>query len=326
MKRHLPLRASFWFHLLPVLLVASPACAQTAPAGNAATAPLVREYGCVDGEKLLLDIYPPAPGSPETRAGVIVVHGGGWVDGKRSDLAASSRWLAQQGYTTFSIDYRLCNSADRFKDPSAPAKNRFPAALDDCQRAVRWIRRHAEAFGIEPQRLGAYGHSAGGHLVALLGTMETRDNSDPELASYSSRVNAVVNIAGPNDLTIPLPSCNVFGQPPDPKADRWQLGKPVHWLVEDVVGSAGAEAASPRSHVDRHSAPFLLLFGAKDFLIPEVQASSMHEALQKAGVKSKLVIFPNDNHAVGAGDSKPQFESEVLEFLRSSLLDGSIDK
>lgn len=149
-------------------------------------------YGFTSDETLLLDCYRPLSlGAP--RPAVILIHGGGMWTGSRAHMAEPARELARAGYVAFSIDYRLVDAAS--------GRNRWPAQLDDAQRAVRWVRANAGRFGVDPGRVGAYGWSAGGQLAALLGTREIRDNSDPEFAAFSSRVQCVVDLAGDVDLS-----------------------------------------------------------------------------------------------------------------------------
>ena len=147
-------------------------------------------YGEVDGQKLLVDIYHPGDSATRTRPALVLVHGGAWAAGSRHDFKDMAVELAKEGYVVFSIEYRLVTEKT----------NRWPAQLDDSQRAVRWVRAHAAQYHLDPQHLGVIGGSAGGHLVACLGTMDTHDNSDPELAAYSSRAQVVVDMNGPTNL------------------------------------------------------------------------------------------------------------------------------
>src|SRR4051812_33709683 len=126
---------------------------------------------------------------------VILIHGGAMAFGKRFDLDKLARSVAEAGYVAFNIDYRLL---------SYDGMNQWPTQLDDVQLLVRWIRANAATYGVDAERIGALGHSAGGLLAAFLGTRETRDNSESTLAAYSSRVSCVVDLAGDVDLTIPL--------------------------------------------------------------------------------------------------------------------------
>jgi acetyl esterase/lipase/lysophospholipase L1-like esterase len=280
-------------------------------------------YGEVDGEKLGIDVYLPTTGSDKTkRPAVLLVHGGGWVGGTRKDVANEARGLAKQGYVAFSASYRLGNGPARLDDSALPVRNRYPAPLDDCQRAVRWIRSKAGEFQIDPDRIAAIGWSAGGHLVSLLGTLDTRDNSDPALAAYSSRANAVINVFGPADLTLPLPENNLLGGPVDPSAEAWAVRKPVRWLADELIGSTDVEAqkaASPLHHIDSKTVPFLIVHGALDKLVPIDQSRAFLRALQSKGIEAKLLEFPDEGHGFGKPENQKRFAEEVLGFLDRSF-------
>lgn len=147
-------------------------------------------YGTVEDEPLLLDVFRP-PARVTARPAVVLVHGGGMWTGSRADMADPARQLAQAGYIAFAVDYRLVDIAS--------GRHPWPAQLDDVQHAVRWVRANAARYGVDPERVGAYGWSAGGQLAALLGTRDTRDAASP-LAAYPSRVACVVDLAGDVDL------------------------------------------------------------------------------------------------------------------------------
>ena len=106
-------------------------------------------------------------------------------------MSHMGQFLASYGLAAFAVDYRLLQGTH----------NRWPAQLDDVQRAVRWVRANAAKYGVSPNRIGAFGHSAGATLASLLGMEETRDNSDASVAKYSSKVQAVVDVSGPSDFT-----------------------------------------------------------------------------------------------------------------------------
>jgi acetyl esterase/lipase len=234
-------------------------------------------YGEADGQELLLDIArPPARDTP--RAAVLLFHGGAWMVGTagRESMAQPAMALAEDGYVAFNVEYRLTG------DPAGD--HRWPAQLDDVQRAVRWVRANADRYGVDPDRVGAYGHSAGGHLAALLGVRETRDTSDPELAAYSSRVAGVVTIAGHLDLSIPYPG----------QFDRQSL---VALLggTPDEIPEAYLDA-SPITWVDEESAPFLVIHGGADDMNPVAHARHMTDALHEAEVEVISVEIPTGNH------------------------------
>jgi dipeptidyl aminopeptidase/acylaminoacyl peptidase len=148
------------------------------------------------------------------------------------------------------------------------------------------VRDNAETYRVDPDRVGAYGVSAGGGLAAHLGVRETRDNSDPELASYSSRVACVVDLAGPTDGTIP-PS-----NPGDIEFAATFFGGTVT-EIPDVYRDA-----SPLSHVDEKTAPFLIVHGAQDMVVPVEHSRRLVATLREEGVEVDYVEFPDAGHDV----------------------------
>ena len=273
LRNHSPIRRLF--SSLVVVLLLAESCPVTAKESLIQVEYDV-VYGEAGGQELLLDVYRPA-GPQKIRPAVILVHGGGWSGGDKKDFTKDEvSFYAKQSYVCFNINYRLAT-----KD-----SNKYPAQLDDVQRAVRWIRSKAVQYGIDPKRIGAFGGSAGGHLVALLGTRDTRDNSDPTLAQYSSRVTCVVDLAGPKDLTVRLPV-----EPVD-----------VESLVVNFLGKPRSEAsdsyreASPLFSVDKKTVPFLILHGTEDALVPLDQSERFYEALHKVGVEASLIKLEGEGH------------------------------
>jgi acetyl esterase/lipase len=234
-------------------------------------------YGTVDGQSLLLDVGSP-PARASLRPAVILIHPGGLTGGDRSIMTGLVGPLAEAGYVTFNIEYRLFSEAD--------GTNRWPAQLDDVQRAVRWIRINAPTYEVDPERIGAVGTSSGGHLAAFLGTRDTRDNSDATLAAASSRVACVVDVAGPTDLTIPLL---------DPA-----LNATIAALLGGTAGAPPDQAAyrdlSPVAFVDAKTSPFVILQGGADEVLTLDQSRGMEATLHKAGVEVIYGEFPGFTH------------------------------
>lgn len=252
-------------------------------------------------QALQLDVY--GADTAQKKPALIFLHGGGWVGGSRKDMAFAAANLAPRGYVCFTVSYRLVKGD----------QNRYPAQIDDVQRAVRWIRAHADDYGVNPDKIGVLGASAGGHLAALLGTMDTRDNSDPELAKYSSRVECVVDLYGPSDLTPALDPQNQELATPEQKA-----------LIGGFLGPLPENAdnyreASPVTHIDAKSAPFLIFHGAKDTLVPLAQSQLLDEKLKAAGVESRLVVFPNAGHAYSDPDLLIQTFTQAIAFFDAHL-------
>ena len=230
-------------------------------------------YGVVAGEQLLLDVYRPMPRG-EPRPAVVLIHGGGMWTGSRVHMEHPAQQLARAGYVAFSVDYRLVDAAAGY--------HRWPAQLDDVQRAVRWMRAHAADYGIDPMRVGAYGWSAGGQLAALLGTRDTRD-ATASMASYPSRVDCVVDLAGDVDLA-------AYTQPPA-----------LHEVVA-LLGGTPQEVperyrdASPLSWIDGRTAPFLVVHGAQDDVVPIEQSRRLVSTLRAAGLEVQYVELAGAGH------------------------------
>ena len=162
---------------------------------SAASAPEVKEaldvvYATANGEDLKLDLYTPA-NLKDPAPLIIYIHGGGWMGGNKAVGRVIASAMAAQGYVSATVGYRL-----------AP-KARFPAQVQDVRNAVRFFRANATKYGIDSQRVGAFGHSAGGHLSLMLGLMDPADKlaGEEPLNAESSQVQAVVNFVGPTDLT-----------------------------------------------------------------------------------------------------------------------------
>lgn len=286
-----------WAAGLAVLLMTGTVPAQTPGVKEELDVP----YGEAGGQKLLVDIFRPETNGQRVAA-IVFVHGGGWSGGDKKDFRELARGMARQGYASFCVGYRLVK----------PDGNRYPAQLDDVQRAVRWIRGHAAKYNVDPNRIGAMGGSAGGHLAALLGTTDTRDNSDPALAKYSSRVTCVVDIFGPADLTADF-STNQVGQ------------LNVQTLINNLLGKPPKDApkefrdASPIFRIDAHTVPFLIFHGSIDPLVPVDQSRRFDAALRKAGIESKLIIFEGEGHGFGQKEHLETFVKETRDFYLRHL-------
>jgi acetyl esterase/lipase len=234
-------------------------------------------YGTVDGVDLLLNVVRP-PDRPEPRPAVVIVHGGGLVQGTRWDLGEAALALAQAGYATFNIEYRLFVSGD--------ASTLWPAQLDDVQRAIRWVRANAPTYNVDPDRIGAFGFSSGGQLAAFLGTRDTRDNTDPTLADDSSKATCVVTMGGLFDFTFP-----------DAHLDGAQIDAEIlGGTLESLPDPSAYEDYSPITFVDATSAPFLILQEGAEYPIPYEHSRRMVAALQSAGVQVSSSWFPEYTH------------------------------
>ncbi len=255
-----------------------PAPATPAPMPNATpTASPVHEnitYGVAGGQTLLLDIFEPA-GQANSRPhpAVILIHGGGWTSFDKSTMRRLAEFLALAGFVAVPVDYRL------FHDDV----NRWPAQLDDVQRAVRWLRANSAKYNVDPDHIGAYGHSAGAQLALLLGMLDTRDNSDPALAKFSSKVEAVIDASGPTDLTAD-------------QTDDGNMKFLASFLGADFATHPEVwRDASPVFHAAKSNAPILIIHGTRDEMVPISQAEELNDALTKAGANVKFLRLDSDH-------------------------------
>ena len=205
------------------------------------------------------------------RPGIVVIHGGGWIEGDKSsfstengDVPGNIQHFAKLGFVAVTVNYRLAGEAP------------FPAALEDCQAAVRWLRTDAKDYNLDARHVGAFGNSAGGHLAMLLG-MSGKDPgvaSDVPFLDQSSVVQAVVSDSGPVDLIEQHRSgmlrevCRRFmGGPPEGE----RVGR--------------YKKASPSELISKHVPPLLLIYGVLDAQVPVQTADRFVLDLGKAGMK-----------------------------------------
>ena len=248
-----------------------------------------------------LDLLLPKDRAGKKRPMVVFIHGGGWMSGKKEDGLDIIRMLAATGdYATATINYRLTQEAA------------WPAQIHDCKAAIRFLRGKADEYGIDPDKIGVMGASAGGHLVSMLGTsggIEGLEGSLGAFAKQSSRVQCVVNFFGPaNFLTFFGKEVAIEKLRRDNMAVRL-LGKET----EEI--KANAKAASPVSWITKDDAPFFTAHGTKDTLVPFAQAQELHGALEKSGVESHLIAMEGAGH----GFVNPELNRRIKLFLDGHL-------
>jgi len=217
------------------------------------------EYKQVGTQALKLDLYQPKKLTQATPI-LIFIHGGGWKKGKKEDYLIYLLAFARRGYVTASISYRL-----------AP-KALFPAAVEDVKCAVRWLRAHAGEYHIDPNKIAVIGGSAGGHLAMMIGYSSdvAELNGECGADSVTSRVQAVVNLYGPANLTTEYArthklTVNFIGQPYDSIPKIYQQASPFSYLTED-------------------DPPTLIFHGTKDELVPVSQSDSLKRMLDATGI------------------------------------------
>jgi acetyl esterase/lipase len=229
-------------------------------------------YTTASGFPQKLDLFQPLFTS-RSRPAIVMVHGGGWSGGDKSAYTALGRHYAGLGYVCASINYRLTPT------------HVWPAQIDDTQAAVRWMRKNAFVLGLDPNRIGAVGASAGGHLVLFLGETDTLNDFDPLLSGYSSRVQAVVDYFGPTDMMFP-----------------WEWAPNIWTLIQNLVGQAwrpGSEAyqaVSPLYFVTPDDSPTVVFHGTADPVVPFAQSQRVVAAFQSKQVPVYYFEFPGEGH------------------------------
>ena len=249
-----------------------------------------------DANQRLDLIAPSLPRHVTALAPVIVwIHGGGWEQGSHHQNPA--RAMAGRGYAVASIGYRLSSQA------------KYPAQIEDCRAAIRWLRAHAREYHLDPDRIGVWGASAGGHLAALLGTAAKEKRFDVgENLDQSSAVRCVIDSFGPSDFLH-------WGDPPLPASHdtpNTALARLLGGRVRDHEELA--RLASPVSFVDKNAAPFLIMHGENDPIVPAQQSVVLDAALRAAGVESTLVIVPGGGHG-GAAFTDAKYLWQMVAFM-----------
>ena len=237
-----------------------------------------------------LDLYLPAKADAPLPL-IVWVHGGGWEGGSKEGCPAIP--FVAKGYAVASINYRLSQHAV------------FPAQIEDCKAAIRWLRANAKKYDLDAEHIGVWGASAGGHLVALLGTSGDVKELEGQGGNLdqSSRVQCVIDWFGPTDFS---------------KMGGWQ-DKPDSPMAKLIGGPVGdnlekAAKANPITYVSKDDPPFLIMHGEEDKVVPMNQSELLDEALRKAGVQSTLIRVPGNGHG-GPGFANPENRKRIEEFF-----------
>ena len=229
-----------------------------------------------DGQTLPMDLYLPS-NVPRTMPVILWLPGGGWA---QCNKATAPWFYAEFGFAIAAINYRVGDQH--------PA----PANVHDCKAAVRWLRAHADEFGLDPQRIGVWGKSAGGHLALLLGLSGDLPGLEGTGGNpgVSSRVQAVCSFYGIGDVarvarpdvrehfaTLYDVTCQYLGGPPEERAELARL-------------------LSPTTYVSRDAPPILLFHGDQDAVVPVEESILMHDALQRVGADVEFHVIPGAGH------------------------------
>ncbi len=252
-------------------------------------------YAVLDGEPLQLDLATPK-GLDHPVPAIVVIHGGGWMAGKRQDMSEIAKRIAAHGYVAATVSYRF-----------AP-KHQFPAQIEDVKAAVRYLRANAKDLHIDPQKIGATGISAGGHLSLMLGLLDSGDGMEGNggNSEQSSKVQAVVNFVGPVNL-----ARESYTPAQTQILTAWVGGDPKEKQDELKKGS-------PITYINQGDAPMLCFYGTKDTLVTVDQAYEIAEALTKAGVEGRVELLLGAGH-VWSGPELDRTLDETVAFFDKHL-------
>jgi acetyl esterase/lipase len=274
------------------------------------------EFATPDGRTLRLDVYqPPLPTRREPQTdgptrplspAVIVIHGGSWSGGEKSDFESYNRWLAAGGRVVFDVEYRLADGAQH-----------FPAQIMDIKCAIAWVKNHAAQYHVDPGRLALLGRSAGGQLALLAAYTANDATLRPDSCdAQDTSVRAVISFYGPTDLAW----------------DYTHPGRPdvidTQRVLDNYLGGSPASApqayaaASPIEHVSAQSPPTLFLHGGHDQLVRPENVERIMPKLAAAGVPFTYVYLPWANHGFDYnfnGWSSQIAQAEIVKFLDSHL-------
>jgi len=250
-------------------------------------------YGKGGESDLMLDLYLP---DKKNGAAIVVIHGGGWRGGDKSTFIGPALRYAKQGYVAVSINYRLSGEA------------KFPAAVEDCKCAVRWLRAHAGEYKFNPGKIGATGSSAGGHLSLMLGLTAPEDGFEGTGGhnDVSSSIQVVVSQAGPTQF---VPS--------------WRHPVILAFLggFADEVSEV-AKKASPVTYVAKEAPPILMLHGTKDRTVPHTQVIEMDKVLKEAGATFERISVEGGGHGVFEGtphEEREKYRQRLDAFFAKHL-------
>lgn len=258
-------------------------------------------YAKPSGTELKLDLVIP-PNAKKPMPVMVLIHGGGWMAGKKEDMAAAVPGMAGLGFACLSVQYRLAPTAQ------------WPAQLEDVKAAVRWAKENAALYGFDKTKIATMGFSAGGHLAAMLATtgyegkwdLDSRENSSVALA---------ISFAGPTDLVTAWKHKDT-----QPAADKAVLDSCLPALLGDTYEKKAFiyKDASPIYHVTGKTAPLFLLHGADDTLVLKEQSDIMFRILKSQNVLTEMYVIPKAGH-VQLGEDPNVPVVKVVEFIKKVL-------
>ncbi len=278
----------------------------TASHGQMAGVKAERDLAYVEGghERQKLDLYLPEKAEGPLPL-IIWVHGGGWQNGSKDGCPPLRAGYVAQGYAVASINYRLSGHAV------------FPAQIEDCKAAIRWLRAHAKEYSLDPQRFGVWGSSAGGHLVALIGTSgDVKEFDVGANLDQSSRVQAVCDYYGPTDFTVFVTTPGYESHATDASPEAKLIGGAV------MQNKDKAARVNPITYVTKDDPPYLIVHGDKDPTVPINQSQLLFEALKKTEVSAHFHTIHGAGHG-GPGFAGKNIDDMVSQFFAERLQSNS---
>ncbi len=278
--------------------------ASTLPAGIRMEKDIAYIPGGDEAQKL--DLYLPEKPADKPMPLIVHIHGGAWRAGSKFPCPVTH--MALKGYAVASVEYRFSQKAV------------FPAQIQDCQAAIRWLRANSAKYHFDPARVGVVGGSAGGHLSALVGTAGGK-KAFPLIGGHedqSDRVQAVCDIFGPADFTTVMQQADAdrnvknifeFNSPTDPYSLL---------IGAKLDDKPKARAVSPVHYVSKDNPPFLILHGTHDALVPYAQSEQFAAALKAMGVEVWFQKLPGSGHG-GPAFNKPSVQQLMQNFFDKHL-------
>ena len=271
------------------------------------------EYGKGGDTPLKLDIVRPKTQPKDPMPVVVFIHGGGWQKGDKQSALGRLIPLVQKGYFGATINYRLTDIAP------------FPAQIEDCKCAIRWVRAHAKEYNLDPDHIGVWGGSAGGHLVALLGTSGGVKSLEGKggWQDQSSKVQAVADYFGPTDFPYWVEEVKKKGFTLE-QLEAQHAGGVISKLLGGKFSEKMdvAKQASPTTYIDKSDPPVFIGHGEKDQLVPLSQSQVFYDALKKEGVEVTLHVVKGQGH----GFRDPETDKMVADFFDKHLRGGKDGK
>ena len=244
-------------------------------------------YDTINGIPLKMDRYQSVP-VQGSKPAVVFIHGGCFNMGSKNDIPNEVKALADEGFVVFSLGYRLSNVA------------KYPAAVNDVQEAVRFIRKNSKHFGVDPKKIISHGHSAGGYLAAVLGVKPMRSR-DGKLDEYSDRVELAVNWYGRTDFTLS-------------QTEGFDCAVDFLGMPRNEANMKKFEEASILPHVDRHTSDFYIVHGTADKQVFPIHSELLTEKLKENRIKFFYLRMLNSGHGFSGGTAWKRTREFILRY------------